>query len=325
MSLPRPRRLRATAALRDAVAETHLRPAQLVVPHFVLEGHGRREPVESMPGVERVSVDELLQDVKRDLDLGLRSVLLFGVPGGKDPYGACAAEADGVIPRTVRALKQSFGDELTVVTDVCLCAYTTHGHCGVLDARGRIDNDASLPRISAMALAHAEAGADWVAPSDMMDHRVSHIRRTLDEAGHRDTAILAYSAKFASAYYGPFRDAAHSAPSAGDRKTYQMDPRNAREAVREILLDEQEGCDAVMVKPALAYLDVIRAAREATRLPLVAYNVSGEYAMVKAAARAGLVDEAAIVRENLTAIRRAGADLIITYHARDAVRHGWLP
>lgn len=320
------RRLRATPALREAFAETRVHPSQLVVPHFVLEGQGRRERVESMPGVERVSVDELLQDVKRDLDLGLRTVLLFGVPeGSKDAEGACAADPEGVVPRAVRALKGAFGDALTVVTDVCLCAYTTHGHCGVLDDRGRILNDASLPRLAAMAVAHARAGADWVAPSDMMDGRVAAIRIALDAEGFDATAVLAYSAKFASAYYGPFRDAAHSAPAAGDRKTYQMDPRNGREAVREVLSDEAEGADAVMVKPALAYLDVIRAAREATRLPVVAYNVSGEYAMVKAAARAGLVDEGAIVRENLAAMRRAGADLIITYHARDAVQKGWLP
>lgn len=325
MSLPRPRRLRSTPALRDAIAETHIRPAQLIVPHFVLEGHGKREPIESMPGIDRVSTDELLQDLKRDHALGLRSVLLFGVPTSKDPQGACAAETNGVVPSAVRALKSTFGDDITVMTDVCLCAYTTHGHCGVLDERGRIDNDASLPRLSAMALTHAKAGADWVAPSDMMDHRVAHIRKTLDENDHTDTAILAYSAKFASAYYGPFRDAAHSAPGQGDRKTYQMDPRNSREALREIEQDEREGADAVMVKPALAYLDVIQAARATTRLPLVAYNVSGEYSMVKMAAREGLVDEAGIVRENLTAIRRAGADLIITYHARDAVKNGWLP
>ena len=325
MSLPRLRRLRATHALREAVAETRVHPSQLVVPHFVLEGEGRREAVASMPGVDRVSVDELLQDVKKDLALGLRSVLLFGVPSGKDPKGASAADPEGVVPRAVRALKSAFGDDLTVMTDVCLCAYTTHGHCGLLDTRGRIDNDASLPPLAAMALAHAEAGADWVAPSDMMDHRVAHLRRALDAAGRKDVAILAYSAKFASAYYGPFRDAAHSAPAAGDRKTYQMDPRNLREALREILLDEEEGADAVMVKPAMAYLDVLRAAREASALPLVAYNVSGEYAMVKAAAKAGLVDEGAIVRENLTALRRAGADLIVTYHARDAVKNGWLP
>lgn len=324
MTAPRPRRLRATTALRNALAETHVLPSQLVVPHFVLEGEGRRESVASMPGVERVTIDELLQDVKRDLDLGLRTALLFGVPEGKDDEGACAADPEGVVPRATRALKAAFGDELTVITDVCLCAYTTHGHCGLLDARGRVDNDRSLPRLSAMALAHARAGADWVAPSDMMDHRVAHMRRTLDQNGFTGTAILSYSAKFASAYYGPFRDAAHSAPSAGDRKTYQMDPRNGREAVREIELDEREGADAVMVKPALAYLDVVRAAREATSLPVVAYNVSGEYAMVKAAAAAGLVDEASVVRENLIAMRRAGADLIITYHARDAVRHGWL-
>jgi porphobilinogen synthase len=325
MTYARPRRLRSTAILRDAVAETHLRPSQLIVPHFVLEGSGKRKPIESMPGIDRVSVDELLQDVKRDHALGLRSVLLFGVPTEKDLQGACGAAPDGVIPAAVRTLKSTFGDELTVITDVCLCAYTTHGHCGVLDGRGRIDNDASLPRLSAMALAHAKAGADWVAPSDMMDHRVAHIRKTLDENGQNDTAILAYSAKFASAYYVHFRDAAHSAPSQGDRKTYQLDPRNAREALREIELDEHEGADAVMVKPALAYLDVIQRARATTRLPIVAYNVSGEYSMVKLSARAGQVDEGSIVRENLTAIRRAGADMIITYHARDAVKNGWLP
>ena len=325
MTLPRLRRLRSTPALREAVAETRLHPAQLIVPHFVLDGEGRREPVASMPGVERVSVDELLQDVKKDLALGLRSVLLFGVPSSKDPEGACAADPEGVVPRAIRALKASFGQDITVISDVCLCAYTTYGHCGLLDGEGRIDNDASLPRLAAMAVAHAAAGADWVAPSDMMDHRVAFLRAALDEAGHKDAAILAYSAKFASAYYGPFRDAAHSAPAAGDRKTYQMDPRNLREALREILQDEAEGADAVMVKPAMAYLDVLRAARDATRLPLVAYNVSGEYAMAKAAARAGLVEEGAMVRENLTALRRAGADLVITYHARDAVRNGWLP
>ena len=324
MTLPRPRRLRATPALREAVAQTRIHPSQLVVPHFVLEGRARREPVASLPGVERVSVDELLRDVKEDLSLGLRTVLLFGVPSAKDPHGAGAADPEGAVPRAVRALKEAYGDEVTVVTDVCLCAYTTHGHCGVLDARGRVLNDESLAPLAAMALAHARAGADWVAPSDMMDGRVAHLRAALDAEGHSQTAILAYSAKFASAYYGPFRDAAHSSPASGDRKTYQMDPRNAREAVREVLLDEREGADAVMVKPALAYLDVLRQARDATGLPLVAYNVSGEYAMVKAAAKAGLLDEGAVVRENLLAMRRAGADLVITYHARDAVRNGWL-
>ena len=319
------RRLRATPALREALAETRVHPSQLVVPHFVLEGEGRRETVASMPGVERVSVDELLQDVKRDLALGLKTVLLFGIASAKDPHGRSAADPEGLVPRAVRALKQAFGDDLTVMTDVCLCAYTTHGHCGILDARGRILNDESLEPLAAMAVAHAKAGADWVAPSDMMDRRVAHLRKALDAAGHAETAILAYSAKFASGYYGPFRDAAHSAPSSGDRKTYQMDPRNAREAVREILADEAEGADAVMVKPALAYLDVLREARAATRLPLVAYNVSGEYAMVKAAAKAGLIDEGVVVRENLAAFRRAGADLVITYHARDAVKNGWLP
>lgn len=319
------RRLRRTPALRDSFAETHVQPSQLIVPHFILPNEGKREAIATMPGIDRVSIDELMQDVKRDIDLGLSTVLLFGVPSTKDPQGTCAADEHGIVPTAVRALKRAHGDDLTVITDVCLCAYTTHGHCGVLDENGRIANDASLPRLSAMALAHAQAGADWVAPSDMMDHRVAHMRRTLDENGHTDTAILAYSAKFASAYYGPFRDAAQSSPGKGDRKTYQLDPRNLREALREIELDEAEGADAVMVKPALAYLDVIHAARNITRLPLVAYNVSGEYSMTKLAAKHGLAEEGALVRENLAAIRRAGADLIITYHARDAVKNGWLP
>jgi porphobilinogen synthase len=320
----RPRRLRATAAVRESLAETHVRPQHLVMPHFVHEAADERTPIEAMPGIDRVSIPALLQDVKSDLALGIRTILLFGVPGGKDDEGTSAADRDGIVPRAVRAVKASLGDDVTVVTDVCLCAYTTHGHCGVLGPHG-VDNDATLPRLSAMALTHAEAGADWVAPSDMMDHRVAYIRETLDAAGFDRTAILAYSAKFASAYYGPFREAAHSAPSFGDRRSYQLDPRNAREALREIALDEAEGADAVMVKPALAYLDVLRAARDRTSLPLVAYNVSGEYAMAKLAARHGLADEGALVRENLAAMMRAGADLVITYHARDAVANGWLP
>jgi porphobilinogen synthase len=282
-----------------------------------------RKPVSSLRGIDHVSVDVLLEDVTQDLALGLRAVLLFGVPEAKDRDGECAADEDGIVPRAVRALRERFGDDIVVFTDVCLCAYTSHGHCGVL--RGdQVDNDQSLPRIVQMALAHARAGADWVCPSDMMDGRVGKIRLALDEAGFTSTSILSYAAKYASAYYGPFRAAAGSAPQSGDRRSYQMDPRNVREALREVRSDIEEGADAVMVKPALAYLDVVRAVRALTDLPLACYNVSGEYAMVKAAAEAGLVEEAAVVRENLMAMARAGADWIITYHARDALRRGWL-
>lgn len=320
----RPRRLRRTAASRALTAETHLHAAQFIQPHFVVSGKGRREPIATMPGISHVSVDELVKDVASDLQLGIQTVLLFGVPDHKDAQGDCAADAQGPVPRAVRALKEHFGDNLNVMTDLCLCAYTTHGHCGLLDASGIILNDESLLPLAAMAVCHAAAGADWVAPSDMMDGRVAAIRQALDDSGRTETAILSYSAKYASAYYGPFRDAAHSAPQKGDRKSYQMDSRNVREALREIKLDEAEGADAVMVKPALAYLDVIAAARQITDLPLACYNVSGEYAMVKAVASAGLLDEPAIVRENLTAMARAGADWIITYHAREALQKGWL-
>ncbi|HEX2065802.1 MAG TPA: porphobilinogen synthase [Candidatus Thermoplasmatota archaeon] len=322
--MTRMRRLRRTPALRELAAQTHLRPAQLIQPHFVVPAAGARMPVASLPGIDRVGPDRLVEDVGAGMDLGLRTVLLFGVPDQKDPHGKGAADPRGPVPQAVRRLRDAFGPALTVMTDVCLCAYTTHGHCGLPDAHGEVRNDGSLPALAAMALCHAEAGADWVAPSDMMDGRVAHLRHALDAAGLEQVAILSYAAKYASGYYGPFREAAHSAPAGGDRRGYQMDPRNAREAVREILLDEAEGADAVMVKPALAYLDIVAAARQATRLPLACYSVSGEYAMVKAAARAGLVEEAAIVRENLTAMARAGADWIVTYHAREALQEGWL-
>ncbi len=310
--------------MRGLVAETRVHPAQLVVPRFVVEGRGLREPVASMPGVERVSVDALVEDARRDLDIGLACSILFGVPAAKDPAGASAADPAGPVPEAIRALRKEFGDRVHVVADVCLCEYATHGHCGVPDARGRILNDPSLERLAAAAVAYADAGADWVAPSDMMDGRVAAIRDALDARGHEDVAILAYSAKYASAYYGPFRDAAGSAPQFGDRRAYQMDPPNVREAVREARLDVAEGADIVMVKPALAYLDVVRAVREAVDVPVAAYNVSGEYAMVKAASAAGWIDEARVVRENLIAMRRAGADVILTYHAREAVRNGWV-
>ena len=321
----RPRRLRATAALRESLAETRLHPARLIQPYFVQEGDGPDVPIEAMPGVSRVSIESLVAQAGADLMLGLRSVLLFGVTAeaAKDAEAGAATDPDGLVPRAVRALKRHYGADLVVLTDVCLCGAMDHGHCGVL-RDGRVLNDESLPLLAAMAVAHAQAGADIVAPSDMMDLRVAAIRDALDEAGCDDTPILSYSTKFASSFYGPFRAAADSAPKSGDRKSYQLDPRNAREALRESLLDEAEGADLLMVKPALAYLDVIREIRQHTTLPLVAYNVSGEYGMVKAAAARGWIDEARMVPEILTAMARAGADQIISYHAREALQKGWL-
>jgi porphobilinogen synthase len=321
----RPRRLRRTATLRNLVAETEVAARHLIMPHFVLPKARGELPVPSMPGIAQLGVENLLRALESDLSLGIKSVLLFGHPedGGKTPDGAAAAAANGAVQKAVRALKKAFGDALVVMTDVCLCAYTDHGHCGVLD-HGEVDNDASLEPLVAAALSHARAGADVVAPSDMMDGRVAAIRDALDAEGFPKVVLLSYAVKYASADYGPFRDAADSTPSSGDRKGYQMDPRNVREALREAALDTAEGADMLMVKPALPYLDVIRAVREASTLPLAAYNVSGEYSAVKAAAANGWLDEAAIVRENLHAIRRAGADQIITYHARDALAKGWL-
>lgn len=319
----RPRRLRRNVRMRNLVAETRVHAAQLMQPHFIQEGASDRVPIDAMPGIHRETVDTLVKRVGDDLELGIRSVMLFGLPERKDPMGTTSAGADTVVARSVEALKKAYGDDLLVVTDVCLCAYTDHGHCGVL-VDGEVANDPTLSLLAEMAASHARAGADVVAPSDMMDGRVGVIRERLDHEGYTSTAILSYAVKYASAYYGPFREAAGSAPGKGDRKSYQMDPRNAREAVREISHDEAEGADMVMVKPALAYLDVIAMARETTSLPLAAYNVSGEYSMVKAAASAGLVDEPAIVTENLTAMVRAGADILITYHGRDALAQGWL-
>ncbi|MFI5231971.1 MAG: porphobilinogen synthase [Gemmatimonadales bacterium] len=321
----RPRRLRANAALRGLVAETTVLARQLVMPHFVLPVAKAVEAIPSMPQIFRTGVDDLLRTVESDLELGIRSVLLFGTPpaGAKDATGTGAHDPSGAVPSAVRALRAAFGDDLVVMTDVCLCAYTDHGHCGVL-TDGAIDNDKSLAPLAAMALAHAEAGADLVGPSDMMDGRVAALRDALDADGHTDTGVLSYAVKYASAYYGPFRDAADSSPQHGDRRSYQMDSRNSAEAEREAKLDEAEGADILMVKPALAYLDVIRRVRGITKLPLAAYNVSGEYSQVKAAAERGWLDEAAIVRENLHAIVRAGADIVITYHARAALAGGWL-
>ena len=321
----RPRRRRRTAALRDLVAETRICADQFVLPHFVLPVERAEEPVPSMPGISLMGVETLVRQVESDLALGIRAVLLFGHPvrGTKSPGGEAAADDGGAVQQAVARLKAEFGDSLVVMTDVCLCAYTDHGHCGLI-AGGDVDNDRSLRPLVETALSHARAGADVVAPSDMMDGRVAAIRDALDVEGFGNVALLAYSAKYASAYYGPFRDAADSAPAEGDRQSYQMDARNALEAIREAELDESEGADMVMVKPALAYLDVIAAVRAATTLPLAAYNVSGEFAAVKAAAANGWLEEARVVRENLMAIRRAGADLIITYHCRDALRERWL-
>ena len=321
----RPRRLRTTERLRALVRESRVSAEQLVMPHFVLPTDRAEDPVESMPGISRYGVKNLAERVLADADLGIRAVLLFGTPedGKKNERGTPASSPSSAVARAVETLKQRAGDEIVVITDVCLCAYTSHGHCGVL-RDGKVINDETLPLLKDIALAHAGAGADLVAPSDMMDGRVAAIRRGLDEADYGDVGILSYAAKYASAYYGPFRDAAESTPAIGDRKAYQMDPANVREAIREAYLDEQEGADMLMVKPALAYLDVVRAVREETRLPLATYNVSGEYSAVKAAAARGWLDEAAVVRENLVAMTRAGADLIITYHSREALERGWL-
>ncbi|WP_304173770.1 porphobilinogen synthase [Limnochorda pilosa] len=314
----RMRRLRRTETIRRMVRETWVRPDHLILPLFVRPGRGIQEPVPSMPGVFRWSVDRVVEPAREAWELGVPAVILFGLPERKDDEGSEAWREDGVVQQAVRALKEVL-PELVVITDVCLCEYTSHGHCGVLEG-GEVANDASLERLARAALSHARAGADWVAPSDMMDGRVGVIRRALDEAGFHEVSILAYSAKYASAFYGPFREAADSAPAFGDRRGYQMDPANAREALLEVELDGAEGADLVMVKPALPYLDVIHQVRQRTTLPVVAYQVSGEYAMLRAAGRLGWLDEVQAMRESLTAIRRAGADLIITYAALEYAR-----
>ncbi len=314
------RRLRKTGVLRELVRETTLTPADLVLPMFVQLGE-ERTPVEAMPGVERMSISNAVEEAGEAHALGIPAVLLFGVPAEKDEQGSGAYDDEGVVQLAVRAIKEAHPD-LLVITDVCLCGYTSHGHCGVVLDDGNVDNDVSLELLAKTAISHARSGADAVAPSDMMDGRVGALRSQLDAEGHKDLPIIAYSAKFASAFYGPFREAAASTPAFGDRRSYQMDPANSDEAVREALLDVEEGADMVMVKPALPYLDVIRRVKDATRVPVAAYNVSGEYAMLKAAAAAGYLDEEATVLETLTAIRRAGADIVITYHAKDVAR--WL-
>ncbi len=323
--IQRPRRLRSTATLRDLVAEARLDPRMLVQPHFVVPGKGVSDPIGAMPGIDHQSVDRLIETVGEDLDLGIRACLLFGVPDEsvKAADGSGAAAADNLVSRAVASLKDAYGEKLLVMTDVCLCAYTDHGHCGLV-VDGRIDNDATLPHLAAMALAHARAGADVVAPSDMMDGRVAAIRQALDDDRLVEVAIMSYSVKYASAYYGPFREAAHSAPVEGDRRSHQMDTRNRREALLEAELDVEEGADILMVKPALAFLDIVADLREAFTQPLAVYNVSGEYSMVKAAAERGWIDERAVVLENWHAFRRAGADILITYHGRQALAEGWL-
>ncbi|MFH1571152.1 MAG: porphobilinogen synthase [Gemmatimonadota bacterium] len=314
----RPRRLRRSAPLRRMVRENWVRREDLILPLFVCPGSGVRRPIGAMPGTAQMSIDVLVEEGREVAALGIPAVILFGIPESKDPLGSSGYDPDGIVPRAVRALRAA-GLDLAVITDVCLCEYTSHGHCGVI-VDGDVDNDQTLELLAREAVAHAEAGADMVAPSDMMDGRVGRIRQALDGAGHESVAIMAYAAKYASAFYGPFREAAESAPQFGDRRSYQMDPPNGREAMREIELDISEGADIVMVKPALSYLDVLREARLRFDVPLAAYSVSGEYSMVKAAAAHGWIDEARVRDEILVSMKRAGADLILTYFAKDVAR-----
>ena len=314
----RPRRLRKNETIRNMVAETAINPNALVYPMFVVEGEKIKEEIPSMPNQYRFSIDEILKELENCVAVGIKSILLFGIPSYKDEMASSAYDDDGIVQRAVRSIKAKF-PELYVITDVCLCEYMSHGHCGIVKEDGDVDNDPTLELLAKTALSHAEAGADMVAPSDMMDGRVAAIREKLDENGYQNLPIMAYSAKFASAYYGPFRDAADSAPHFGNRKSYQMDVRNGREALREVELDIEEGADIVMVKPGLAFLDILSQTAEVSNVPVAVYNVSGEYSMVKAAAKSGWIDEDAIIRENLLAFKRAGADIIITYHAKEAL------
>ena len=316
--IQRLRRLRQHEALRRMVRETTLSSADLIQPLFVVEGRGRREEIPSMPGQFRLSVDVLIKEAGEIHALGIPAVILFGIPAEKDERGSAAVNPDGIVQRAIRAIKDHVPG-LMVITDVCIDEYTTHGHCGIVK-NGKILNDETLECLRTMARTHAAAGADMVAPSDMMDGRVGAIRAELDQAGFPELPIMAYAAKFSSCFYAPFRDAAHSSPQFGDRQSYQMDPANGREALREIALDIEEGADVVMVKPALPYLDVIALARQRTLLPIAAYQVSGEYSMIKAAAQAGWIDESRAMMESLLAIKRAGTDVILTYFAKDAVR-----
>jgi porphobilinogen synthase len=323
MSFPqtRLRRLRSTSALRGLVRETRLDAADFVYPMFVAHGLDRREPIAAMPGIDQLSIAHAVQEAGEAQALGIPAVLLFGLPASKDEEGSGAWDDEGVVQLATRAIKEAH-PELLVITDLCLCEYTSHGHCGVLRTNGTVDNDATLELLNRTAVSQARAGADMIAPSDMMDGRVGTIRAALDDDGLADTPIMAYSAKFASAFFGPFREAADSTPAFGDRRAYQMDPANGDEAVREARLDVEEGADILIVKPALPYLDLIRLIKDDTSMPLAAYNVSGEYSMLKAAIAAGYLDERTAVLETLTSIRRAGADIIITYHAKEAA--AWL-
>lgn len=314
----RPRRLRQNEAFRRMIRETKLSVDDLILPLFAISGKGVKNPIESMPGHYQLSVDNLVKTSQEAFELGVPAVILFGIPQQKDPLGTRAYAKDGIVQKATRALKEKLPD-MAVITDVCLCQYTDHGHCGVIDGQN-IDNDASLDLLAGTALSHAAAGADMVAPSDMMDGRVAEIRNILDENDFNHLPIMSYAAKYCSAYYGPFRDAADSAPKFGDRRTYQMDPANALEAIREVSMDIEEGADIIMVKPALAYLDIICRIREETDLPVAAYNVSGEYSMIKAAAEKGWLDGKKVMMETLTAIKRAGADLILTYFAIEAAK-----
>lgn len=321
--LHRPRRLRKTALVREMVAETRLSKDMFVYPYFVTEGKNVIHPIAAMPGINHFSIDELLKDVEQGLKYGINKILLFGVGDPKTEDASSSYSRNAIVVKAVRALKEKFGEELYVITDVCVCAYTTHGHCGIIHD-DYVHNDASVEVLSKMALAHAQAGADMVAPSDMMDGRIIAMRELLDKNGLENTAIMSYSIKYASAYYGPFREAADSSPQKGNRKSYQMDFRNGNESMTEGLLDEAEGADILMVKPALAYMDVIFNLRKNTLLPVACYNVSGEYSMVKAAAEKGWINEKEIIMENMYAFARSGANIIITYHTKDILQKGWL-
>lgn len=321
--LIRPRRLRKSPIVREMVAETRLSKDMFIFPYFIVPGSGITHGIEAMPGISHFSVDRLLTDAEASLKLGINKVLLFGVGEEKTEDASSSYHENSVVSNAVRALKKAFGADIFVVTDVCTCAYTTHGHCGIL-RDDYVQNDATVEVLAKMALSHAHAGADMIAPSDMMDGRILGIRNKLDENNFVNTAIMSYSIKFASGYYGPFREAAGSAPGKGDRKAYQMDYRNPNETMREALLDEEEGADVLMVKPALAYLDIINRLYRSTKLPVACYNVSGEYSMVKAAARAGWIDEQQIIMENMFAFTRAGANSIITYHAKEILENKWM-
>ena len=314
----RPRRMRQNETLRALIRETRLAPEQMILPLFIMPGKGKREEISSMPGVFRISVDQLGKEAKECMAAGIRSVILFGLPEKKDPMGSGAHARDGIVQRAIRELKNK-APEMTVVTDVCLCEYTDHGHCGCL-VGDTVDNDTTLELLARTALSHAQAGADIVAPSDMMDGRVAEIRTALDENDYHMIPIMSYAVKYASAFYGPFRDAADCAPKFGDRRSYQMDPANSREALREATLDVDEGADILMVKPAVAYLDIISTLHDEFDLPIAAYHVSGEYAMIKAAEAKGWIDGERVMAETLLSIRRAGADIIITYFAKDMGR-----